>query len=119
VADNDLALGQIVEAVSHSKFWKSTAIFVVESSAEGGADHIDSHRSPLFVISPYVQRGIVDSTFYNTASVLRTMELILGLRPMTQFDAAATPLWRAFTGNPVLTPYDAAKPEVSLTERNP
>lgn len=119
VADNDYALGQIVEAISHGKFWRNTAIFVVESNAQGGLDHVDSHRSPAFVISPYSRRGALDSTLYNTASVLRTIELITGLRPMTQFDAAATPMWSAFTGDAVLTPYDVEKPQVSLTERNP
>lgn len=119
VADNDYALGQIIEGISHSKFWKSTAIFVVEDNASGGPDHIDSHRAPAFVISPYVRRGATDSTFYNTASVLRTIELIVGLRPMTQFDAAAKPMWKAFAGEPVLAPYDAVRPEVPLTDRNP
>jgi len=118
-ADNDYALGLIVDAVSHSKFWASTAIFVIEDDAQNGPDHIDSHRSPAFVLSPYTREGKVDSTMYNTASVLRTLELILGLRPMTQFDAAATPMWRAFSNTPVLTPYDAEKPRISLTERNP
>ena len=83
VADNDYALGIIVEALSRSRFWPKLAIFVLEDDAQNGADHVDSHRSPAFVISPYVQRGIVDSTMYNTTSMLRTMELILGLRPMT------------------------------------
>ncbi len=118
-ADNDYALGLLVEAVSHSRFWASTAIFVIEDDAQNGPDHIDSHRSPAFVVSPYTRQGKVDSTMYNTASVLRTLELILGLRPMTQFDAAATPMWRAFSNTPVLTPYDAEKPRISLTERNP
>lgn len=118
-ADNDYALGLLVDAISHSKFWASTAIFVIEDDAQNGPDHIDSHRSPVFLVSPYTQRGKVDSTMYNTASVLRTLELILGLRPMTQFDAAATPMWRAFSNAPVSTPYDAEKPRISLTERNP
>ena len=118
-ADNDYALGLLVDAVSHSKFWASTAIFVIEDDAQNGPDHIDSHRSPAFVVSPYTRQGKVDSTMYNTASVLRTLELILGLRPMTQFDAAAMPMWRAFANTPVTTPYDAEKPRTSLTERNP
>ncbi len=118
-ADNDYALGLLVDAVSHSKFWASTAIFVIEDDAQNGPDHIDSHRSPAFVVSPYTRQGKVDSTMYNTASVLRTLELILGLRPMTQFDAAAMPMWRAFANTPVTTPYDAEKPRISLTERNP
>ena len=79
-ADNDLALGQIVEAVSHSKFWPQTAIFVVEDDAQNGPDHVDAHRTTAFVISPYTKRGVVDSTMYSTSSMLRTMELILGLQ---------------------------------------
>ena len=81
MADNDYALGMIVEGVSHSRFWSKTAIFVLEDDAQNGPDHVDSHRSPAFVISPYVKRRAVDSTMYNTTSVLRTMELILGLQP--------------------------------------
>ncbi len=118
-ADNDYALGLLVEAVSHSKFWTSTAIFVIEDDAQNGPDHIDSHRSPAFLLSPYTRRGIIDSTMYNTASVLRTIELILGLHPMTHFDAAATPMWRAFSNAPNLAPYDAEKPRVPLDARNP
>ena len=84
----------IVEAVSKSKFWPATAIFVLEDDAQDGADHVDSHRSPAFILSPYTRRnGFIDSTMYNTTSMLRTMELILGLRPMTHFDAAARPMW--------------------------
>src|SRR2546426_975830 len=92
VADNDYALGRIVEAVSNSPFWSQTAIFVLEDDAQNGPDHVDSHRSPGFVLSAWSKRGFVDSTHYTTASMLRTIELILGLRPMTQFDAAATPM---------------------------
>ncbi len=118
-ADNDYALGLLVEAVSHSKFWPSTAIFVIEDDAQNGPDHIDSHRSPVFVLSAYTRRGIVDSTMYNTTSVLRTIELILGLHPMTHFDAAAAPMWRAFSNTPNLAPYDAEKPRVPLDAHNP
>ena len=119
VADNDWALGMVVEAVSQSKFWPSTAIFVMEDDAQNGADHVDSHRSPAFVLSPYTRRGVVDSTFYNTTSVLRTMELLLGLRPMTSFDAAATPMWNAFASTPNAAPYQALKPKHPIDERNP
>lgn len=119
VADNDYALGMIVEAVSKSKFWPKTAIFVLEDDAQNGPDHVDSHRSPAFVLSPYTRRGIVDSTLYNTTSMLRTIELILGLKPMTHFDAAARPMSAAFSSTPNLEPYVAEKPRVSLTERNP
>ena len=119
-ADNDLALGQLVAAVSKSKFWKETAIFVLEDDAQAGPDHVDSHRSLAFVISPYTRRGgLVDSTMYNTTSMLRTMGLILGTRPLTHFDAAATPMWKAFQAKPDLRPYELEAARVSLTERNP
>jgi DNA-binding beta-propeller fold protein YncE len=118
-ADNDLALGQLVSAMSKSRFWKDTAIFVLEDDAQDGPDHVDSHRSIAFVISPYTRQGSVDSTMYNTTSMLRTMELILGLKPMTHFDAAATPMWRAFQTKPDLRPYELEPARVSLTERNP
>jgi DNA-binding beta-propeller fold protein YncE len=119
VADNDWALGQLVEAVSRSKFWAKTAIFVLEDDAQNGADHVDSHRSPAYVISPYTRRGVVDSTFYNTTSMLRTMELLLGLRGMTVYDTAATPMTRAFSNTPKLDPYTAVKPAQDLEEKNP
>jgi YVTN family beta-propeller protein len=117
-ADNDYALGTIVEAVSKSRFWPKTAIFVLEDDAQNGPDHVDSHRSPMFAISPYTRRGIVDSSMYNTTSVLRTMELILGLRPMTQFDAASRPLTAAFASAPNNAPYASEAPRISLTQRN-
>lgn len=118
-ADNDYALGMIVDGVSHSKFWGSTAIFVLEDDAQNGPDHVDSHRSPAFVISPYTHTGAIDSTMYNTTSMLRTIELILGLRPMTQFDAAARPMFNAFSSQANATPYAVEKPRISLEERNP
>jgi len=119
VADNDYALGMLVESVSRSRFWGSTAIFVLEDDAQNGADHVDSHRSPAFVISPYVKRKVVDGTMYNTTSMLRTMELILGMNPMTHFDAGARPMHAAFqsTANPA--PYTAEKPRIPLDDRNP
>ncbi len=118
-ADNDLAFGRLVEAVSKSRFWKNTAIFVLEDDAQAGPDHVDSHRSIAFVISPYAKRKQIDSGFYNTVSMLRTMELILGLPPMTHYDAAAKPMFTAFTAQADLTPYQAEVPRISLTERNP
>jgi DNA-binding beta-propeller fold protein YncE len=117
-ADNDYGVGLLVEAVSHSRLWQSTAIFVIEDDAQNGPDHVDSHRAPVWVISPYTHRGIVDSGMYNQASVLRTMELIVGLRPMTQFDAAARPMLENFSRQADLKAYDAISPKVSLTERN-
>jgi DNA-binding beta-propeller fold protein YncE len=120
MADNDAALGQIVEAVSKSKFWASTAIFVLEDDAQNGPDHVDSHRSPAYILSPYTRRdGFIDSTMYNTTSILRTMELILGMRPMTVFDAAARPMWNAFSQKPDLRPYQAEAPRIALDTRNP
>jgi DNA-binding beta-propeller fold protein YncE len=113
VADNDDALGKIVEGISHSKLWASTAIFVVEDAAQDGADHVDAHRSPAFVISPYTRRGgVVDSTMYNQTSVLRTIEGILGLYPLTQFDAAAETMFGSFALRPDTTPFDAESPRV-------
>ena len=118
-ADNDYALGMIVEGLSRSKFWGSTAIFVLEDDAQNGPDHVDSHRSPAFIISPYTRRGMIDSTMYNTTSMLRTIELILHLRPMTHFDASARPMFASFSEQPSLAPYQAEKPRISLEDRNP
>ncbi len=119
LADNDQAVGIMVEALTRSKFWGSTALFILEDDAQDGADHVDSHRSPAYVISPYTRRGIVDSTLYNTTSVLRTIELILGLKPMTVFDAGARPMANAFQDTPNLSPYQNEPPRVPLDERNP
>jgi len=115
VADNDLALGMVIEAVSQSKFWKETAIFVIEDDAQNGPDHVDAHRTVALVISPYTKRHFVDSTLYSTSSMLRTMELILGVEPMSQFDAAARPMFNSFTARPTLTAY---KHEVPKADRN-
>lgn len=119
VADNDLALGQIVEAVSKSKFWKETAIFVIEDDPQNGLDHVDGRRTIAFCISPYTKRGTVVSTHYNQNSILRTMELILGLPPMSQFDLVATPMVDCFTNVPDFTPYTALPNEIPLNEMNP
>ena len=118
MADNDLALGRLVEAVSTSVYWKDTAIFVVEDDAQSGPDHVDSHRSVLLVASPFAKRSFVDHSFYTTSGVLRTIELILGLEPMSQYDAAATPLYNAFVGTPTLTSYTRIQPRVPLDEKN-
>jgi DNA-binding beta-propeller fold protein YncE len=118
-ADNDYALGLIVEGVSKSRFWSSIAIFVLEDDAQNGPDHVDSHRSPAFVISPFVKHGVVDGSMYNTTSMLRTIEFLLGLRPMTHFDAGARPMTAAFQSTPDPAPYVAEKPRISLTEKNP
>ena len=118
-ADNDWAVGQVVDAVSHSKYWANTSIFVTEDDAQDGPDHVDAHRTVAEVISPYTHTGRVDSIFYSTASMLHTIELIVGLHPLTQFDAYATPMLAAFTNKPDLTPYTAIKPSQNLQEVNP
>jgi hypothetical protein len=118
-ADNDFALGMIVEGISKSRFWPATAIFVLEDDAQNGPDHVDSHRSPAFVISAFTRRGAVDSTLYNTTSMLRTMEVILGLRPMTQFDAASRVMTSCFQESADPRPYTAEKPRIPLDTRNP
>jgi DNA-binding beta-propeller fold protein YncE len=118
VADNDLAVGRFVEHLSHSPIWKESAVFILEDDAQNGADHVDAHRSIAFVVSPYTRRKFVDHTMYSTSSMLRTMELILGLPPMSQYDAAATPMWRCFTAEPDFTPIKALPANVSLDERN-
>jgi YVTN family beta-propeller protein len=118
VADNDLALGRLVQDVSHSSVWKSTAIFVLEDDAQNGPDHVDAHRTESLVISPYSRLGRVDSTFYSTVAMLRTIELIVGLRPLTQFDTAATPMLNSFSRKANAAPYTALVPGQSLTEVN-
>lgn len=118
VADNDLALGMVIEAVSQSKFWKETAVFVIEDDAQNGPDHVDAHRVTALVVSPYTKRKHVDSTLYSTTSMLRTMELILGLKPMSQFDAAARPMFNAFTAKPDLTAYQHEVPKWDREEKN-
>jgi YVTN family beta-propeller protein len=123
VASNDLGLGQIVEAATRSRFWKEMAIFVIEDDAQNGPDHVDAHRTVGLVISPYCKRGMVDSTLYTTASMLRTMELILGLPPLTQYDAGATPMFNCFGKTAKITPYQPLTPKVDMfaknTERSP
>ena len=119
VADNDLALGQIVEALSTSRFWPKMAIFVIEDDAQNGVDHVDGHRTVAMAISPYSRRGHVDSTFYSTQSMVKTIELILGLPTMSLFDLIAHDMRNSFTNTPDLTPYKVEQPKQSLFERNP
>jgi YVTN family beta-propeller protein len=119
VADNDLALGQIVEAVSRSRFWPETCIFVVEDDPQAGFDHIDGHRTVALVISPYTRRRVVDSTNYNQTSMVRTIELILGLPPMNQFDASATAMSSCFTDTPDTSACQALKNNIPLDQLNP
>jgi YVTN family beta-propeller protein len=118
VGDNDLALGRIVERLSKSRFWRQMAIFVVEDDAQNGSDHVDAHRTVALAISPFIRRRSVDSTMYSTSSMLRTIELILGLEPMSQFDAAARPMFASFTNEPDFTPYVHRPARVDLNARN-
>jgi len=119
VAENDVALGRLVEAVSHAPFWSETAVFVVEDDAQNGPDHVDAHRTVALVVSPYARRGAVDSTMYSTTSLLRTIELILGLPPMSQHDAGATPMTAAFAETPDLSPFVHRNTAIPFYEMNP
>ena len=119
VADNDLAFGRIVEALSHSKFWPEMAIFAIEDDPQGGWDHVSGYRTTAYCISPYTKRGVTIGTQYNTTSILRTMEQILGLPPMNQFDASATPMFDCFVDQLNLTPFDAVPNLVPLDQMNP
>ena len=118
MADNDLALGRLVEAVSKSRYWKDTVVFVLEDDAQDGPDHVDSHRSVLLVISAYNRGGLIHR-FVNTTDVFATMEEILGLDKLSKFDYYGRSLREMFTDKPNLTPYAAAKPEQRLDELNP
>jgi hypothetical protein len=119
VADNDLAFGQIVEALSHSRFWPETCLFAIEDDPQAGWDHVSGFRTTAYVVSPYTKRHQVISTQYNTVSLLRTMELILGLPPMNQLDATATPMSDCFTMTADTTPFSAVPNNVPLDQVNP
>lgn len=119
VASNDVGLGKLVEAVSHSKFWATSAIFVIEDDAQDGPDHVDGHRTVGYVVSPYIKRGSVDGTMYSTASMIRTMELMLGLPPMSQIDRHATSMVASFRTTPDLTPFSHEDARIDLSARNP
>lgn len=118
VGNNDLAVGQLVEAATHSRFWNKMAIFIIEDDTQNGPDHVDAHRTGGLVLSPYCKRHFVDSTLYTTASMVRTIELILGLPPMTQYDAGATPMFNCFLKAPAPTAFAAVTPQVDLNARN-
>ena len=118
VADNDYAIGLFIEHLSKSPIWKETAVFIVEDDAQNGPDHVDAHRTTAYVAGGFVKRGFVDHTPYSTTSMLRTIELILGLLPMSQYDAAATPMFRSFTSKPNLTPFIHELPRTNLFELN-
>ncbi|MDP4290073.1 MAG: bifunctional YncE family protein/alkaline phosphatase family protein [Bacteroidota bacterium] len=119
VADNDLALGRIVEAVSKSQFWKETAIFVIQDDPQSGLDHVDGKRTVALCVSPYTKRGEVIRTQYNQNSILRTIELIFGLPPMSQFDLVANPMVECFTDKPDFSPYTALPNQIPLDQLNP
>ncbi len=119
VADNDLALGRIIEAISRSRFWPETCVFVIEDDPQNGWDHVSGFRTTAYVASPYTRRGVTVSTQYNQTSLLRTMELMLGLPPMNQLDATATPMFDCFTNTPDLTPFTAVPNNISLDQMNP
>jgi hypothetical protein len=115
VADNDLAVGKMVDTISHSRYWKDSAIFVVEDDSQAGLDHVDGHRAPIQIISPYARHGVVDSHYYSQITMIRTIEQILGIHPMNQKDSAASPMGAAFTRRPNLAPFTALPNRTSLT----
>jgi DNA-binding beta-propeller fold protein YncE len=119
VGSNDQAIGELLDGISHSRFWKDTAVFIIEDDAQNGPDHVDSHRTEGLVVSPYMRRSYVDSTHYSTSSMLKTMELILGLPPMTEYDALATPMYGAFSLTPNLNPFTLIPPTTDLNAKNP
>ncbi|RLQ92426.1 bifunctional YncE family protein/alkaline phosphatase family protein [Falsibacillus albus] len=118
VAQNDYAVGKLVDKVSHSPYWKNTAIFITEDDAQNGWDHIDAHRTESLVVSPYTQTGKLDSTFYDTTSMIKTMEMILGMQPMSQFDASAIPMVHSFTNHPVYNPFKVEQPRYPIDKTN-
>ena len=120
VAENDNAVGKIIDILSHSKYWANTAVFVTEDDAQNGPDHVDAHRTESLVISPYTSRTAarVDHTLYDTAAMVRTMELILGLRPLSQYDANAIPMWHLFSSKADSTPYSVLPETIPVTQVN-
>jgi len=117
-ADNDLALGRVVDAVSHSPQWKNTCIFMIEDDGQALPDHVDGHRVPYMVISPYTKRHVLDSHFYTTTNMIRSMEMMLGVPPMNKFDALSLPIITCFTNTPDLTPFNHVPNIIPLGERN-
>ncbi|WP_020607317.1 bifunctional YncE family protein/alkaline phosphatase family protein [Spirosoma spitsbergense] len=118
VADNDLAVGRFVEHLSKSPIWNESVVFILEDDAQNGPDHVDAHRSIAFMAGGLVKRGFIDHTMYSTSGMLRTMELILGLKPMSQYDAAATPMWRCFTKKTDSTPFKSREAGIDINEKN-
>jgi len=118
VADNDLSVGMFLEILSKSKVWNQSVVFIVEDDAQNGPDHVDAHRTTAYLAGPYVKRNFIDHTPYSTSSMLRTIELILGIPPMSQYDAAATPLWRSFTSKPDYRQFEALPANINLSDKN-
>ena len=118
VADNDWGVGMFLDYLSHSNVWKESAVFIIEDDAQNGPDHVDAHRSTAYLAGPYVKRNFVDHSMYSTSSMLRTMELILGLPPMSQYDAAALPMYKCFTATPDFTPFNSVPANINLNEKN-
>ena len=118
VASNDYAVGLLVDRVTHSKYWPTTAIFIIEDDAQDGPDHVDARRTTGLIVSPYVKRGTVDSTMYSTSSMVRSMELLLGLPPMSQYDAAATPMYASLGVEQDLAPFTVIEPQIDIMARN-
>lgn len=118
VADNDLAIGMFIQHLSESPVWKESVVFILEDDAQNGPDHVDAHRSTAYVAGPFVKRNFVDHTAYSTSSMLRTIELILGIPPMSQYDAGATPMWRCFTSTANNNRFTALPSNIDLSEKN-
>jgi YVTN family beta-propeller protein len=118
VANNDYAIGQLVDAVSHSRYWPNTAIFIIEDDGQDGPDHVDARRTVGLVVSPYVKRGVIDSTLYSTSSMVRSIELLLGMPPMSQYDAAAMPMYASFGTEAKATPFDVIHPKIDVDAKN-
>jgi hypothetical protein len=118
VANNDYAIGQLVDAISHSRYWPNTAIFIIEDDGQDGPDHVDARRTVGLVLSPYVKRGLVDSTLYSTSSMVRSIELLLGMPPMSQYDAAAMPMYASFGTEANATPFDVIHPKIDVDAKN-
>jgi YVTN family beta-propeller protein len=118
VADNDLAVGMFIEYLSKSKVWKESVVFILEDDAQNGPDHVDAHRTTAYVAGPYVKRNFVDHTPYTTSGMLRTIELILGIAPMSQYDAGATPMWNCFTATPDFKVFSSLPSNINLSDKN-
>ena len=118
LADNDWAVGLFVEYLSKSRIWNESVVFIIEDDAQNGPDHVDAHRTTAYVAGGFVKRKFVDHTMYSTSSMLRTMELILGLPPMTQYDAAAESMWRCFSSTSNPDSFSSLPAQIDITQKN-